>query len=36
MLLDSFEHAEEDLKARLLAEQRVEADAHPGAPHARP
>ena len=29
MLLDSFEHAEEDVKARLLAEQRVEADAHP-------
>ncbi len=26
MLLDSFEHAEEDVKARLLAEQRVEAD----------
>ena len=26
MLLDSFEHAEEDLKARLLAEQRVEAE----------
>ena len=26
MLLDSFAHAEEDVKARLLAEQRVEAD----------
>ena len=26
MLLDSFEHAEEDVKARLLAEQRVEAE----------
>ena len=26
MLLDSFEHAEDDVKARLLAEQRVEAD----------
>ena len=26
MLLDSFAHAEDDVKARLLAEQRVEAD----------
>ena len=26
MLLDSFEHAEEDVKARLLTEQRVEAE----------
>ena len=26
MLLDSFEHAEDDVKARLLAEQRVEAE----------
>jgi molecular chaperone HscA len=26
MLLDSFEHAEEDMKARLLAESRVEAE----------
>ena len=26
MLLDSFAHAEEDVKARLLTEQRVEAD----------
>jgi molecular chaperone HscA len=26
MILDSFAHAEDDVKARLLAEQRVEAD----------
>ncbi|MEA2700801.1 MAG: molecular chaperone HscA [Myxococcales bacterium] len=26
MLLDSFEHAEEDVKTRLLAEQRIEAE----------
>ena len=26
MLLDSFEHAEDDVKTRLLAEQRVEAE----------
>ena len=26
MLIESFEHAEDDLKARLLTEQRVEAE----------
>ena len=26
MLLDSFAHAEDDVEARLLAEQRVEAE----------
>jgi molecular chaperone HscA len=30
MILDSFAHAEDDVKARQLAEQRVEADGHRG------
>jgi molecular chaperone HscA len=34
MLLDSFAHAEEDVKARLLTEQRVEADRIAGAARA--
>src|SRR5438034_11350204 len=34
MLLESFEHAEEDVKTRLLAEQRVEADRILGATRA--
>jgi molecular chaperone HscA len=34
MLLDSFAHAEEDVKARLLAEQRVEADGIAAAARA--
>jgi molecular chaperone HscA len=34
MLLDSFAHAEDDVKTRLLAEQRVEADRILGALHA--
>jgi molecular chaperone HscA len=34
MLLDSFAHAEEDVKARLLAEQRVEAEGIAAAARA--
>ena len=34
MLLESFDHAEEDVKTRLLAEQRVEAKRIQGALHA--
>jgi molecular chaperone HscA len=34
MILDSFAHAEEDVQARLLAEQRVEADGIAAAARA--